>query len=373
MVTVKVGELFASKAQTLVNTVNTVGIMGKGIALEFKKRFPEMYEDYLRRCRAGQVKLGQPYLYHRPVAPWILNFPTKGHWRSVSKLTDIEKGLEYLERHYREWEITSLAVPPLGCGQGQLEWRVVGPVLLKHLNRLTIPVELYAPHGTPEEQLELDFLKSSESVRVAASMLPYRIEPAWVALVEILARVEGERYHPPVGRTTFQKLAYFATMAGIPTSLEYVRSSYGPYAAQLKPIISRLVNNGLIREESRGQMLEVKIGPAFTAARDAYREDLARWSESIDDVADLLMRMNTRQAEVAATVHFAAESLRQNEGREPSESDVLAEVMRWKQKRRPPLSEAEVALTIRALSMLRWLRVKPSAGLPVDEEELIGA
>ncbi|MGE5573357.1 MAG: macro domain-containing protein [Bacteroidota bacterium] len=81
--------------------MNCVGVMGKGIALEFKKRFPEMYDDYARRCAAGEVRLGEPYLFRRPVLPWILNFPTKGHWRSVARLSDIVRGLEYLTRHYQ--------------------------------------------------------------------------------------------------------------------------------------------------------------------------------------------------------------------------------------------------------------------------------
>src|SRR5437764_10708247 len=113
MVRVLIGDLFDSKAQTLVNTVNCVGIMGKGVALEFKNRFPEMYRDYVERCRGGAVKLGRPYLYRRLTEPWILNFPTKDHWRSVSKLADIVRGLQFLEEHYDEWDITSLAVPPL--------------------------------------------------------------------------------------------------------------------------------------------------------------------------------------------------------------------------------------------------------------------
>ena len=151
MVQVIIGDMFQSKAQTLVNTVNCVGVMGKGVALEFKKRFPDMYEDYVRRCKARAVKLGQPYLYRRLVLPWILNFPTKDHWRSISRLEDIVRGLRYLEQYYKEWGITSLAVPPLGCGQGQLEWRVVGPTLYRHLKRLEIPVELYAPYGMPHD------------------------------------------------------------------------------------------------------------------------------------------------------------------------------------------------------------------------------
>src|SRR5207249_2061854 len=158
MVRTLVGNLFESKAQTLVNTVNTVGVMGKGVALEFKRRFPDMYEDYVRRCGRHEVQLGRPYLYRRVVPPWILNFPTKQHWRSISRLSDIIAGLQYLDRHYREWGVTSLAVPPLGCGLGQLEWRVVGPTLYRHLARLDIAVELYAPHGTPREELDERFL-----------------------------------------------------------------------------------------------------------------------------------------------------------------------------------------------------------------------
>ncbi len=176
MIRVNIGDLFESSAQTLVNTVNLVGIMGKGIALEFKNRYPEMFKDYVARCKRHEVKLGRPYLYRvrkseqnmfrsveqEQIGPeYVLNFPTKDHWRSVSKLSDIIAGLEYLEKNYREWGITSIAVPPLGCGHGQLEWRVVGPTLYRYLNRLNIPVELYAPHGTPQEELDPVFLSKN--------------------------------------------------------------------------------------------------------------------------------------------------------------------------------------------------------------------
>ena len=170
---VLVGDLLESPAQTLVNTVNCVGVMGKGIALEFKRNFPEMYQDYLKRCKARQVQLGKPYLFPEPremgqlsLLPdpespeqrRILNFPTKNHWRSRSYLTDIEAGLAHLEQHYRTWGILSLAVPALGCGNGGLTWQAVGPILYRHLNRLDIPIELYAPPGTPPEWLARDFL-----------------------------------------------------------------------------------------------------------------------------------------------------------------------------------------------------------------------
>jgi O-acetyl-ADP-ribose deacetylase (regulator of RNase III) len=111
-----------ARTQTLVNTVNCVGVMGKGIAATFKKRYPAMFDDYVRRCEHGEVRLGEPYLW-TGTEPWVLNFPTKDHWRSVSRLEDIERGLEYLVEHYQQWGIQSLAVPPLGCGRGA---RLVG-------------------------------------------------------------------------------------------------------------------------------------------------------------------------------------------------------------------------------------------------------
>jgi hypothetical protein len=219
--------------------------MGKGIALEFKKRFPEMFRDYAKRCAAGQVRLGRPYLYTQLVGPWILNFPTKDHWRSLSRLEDIVAGLEHLEAHVRGWGITSLAVPPLGCGNGQLEWRVVGPTLYRHLGELDIPIDLYTPHGTAAGELDETFLCGSERHprTVGQSLNGSRIPPAAVALVAILSRINREPYRWPIGRTSFQKIAYFASEQGIPTGLHYRRDSYGPFAADLKPLVSRLVNH----------------------------------------------------------------------------------------------------------------------------------
>lgn len=374
MVKVIIGDMFKSKAQTLVNTVNCVGIMGKGIALEFRKRFPEMHEDYLRRCEAKEVKLGQPYLFRSLLPPWILNFPTKDHWRSVSRLEDIIRGLRHVERHYREWGITSLAVPPLGCGHGQLEWRVVGPTLYRHLKRLDIPVELFAPYGTPHEELQPTFLEQTpaEGKAEVPADTPNRMKPAWVALVKILDEIDHERYHYPVGRISFQKIAYFATESGIPTGLSYRRGSYGPYAPELKGLITRLVNNGLIREERLGRMFAVKPGPTFKDACRAYERELAMWKDTIEALADLFMRIRTQQAELAATVHFAAKGVASKKKTEqPNELEVLGEVMSWKQKRRPPLKETDVAATIRGLSMLGWLKVKPSSELPVSEEAVL--
>jgi O-acetyl-ADP-ribose deacetylase (regulator of RNase III)/uncharacterized protein YwgA len=367
MVTVAQGNLLESDAQTLVNTVNTVGVMGKGIALQFRRRFPEMYADYVRRCEAGEVQLGRPYLYRSLNPPFVLNFPTKKHWRSPSRLQDIVRGLEYLRGHYEEWGITSLAVPPLGCGHGQLEWRVVGPVLYRELKKLPIPIELYAPFETPHQELQADFLD-----QVTASAPESRVRPGSIALVEILRRIDEQPYHWPVGHTMFQKLAYFATERGIDTNLAYERGSYGPFASELKSETSKLMNNGLLSEEPRGRLIEMLVGPAHESAATAFREVLREWEEPINEVAELMSRFTTRDAEIAATVHFAWKELVERERSIPTEGDVVADVMKWKIRRKPPLDERVVAEAVRALSMLDWIQVSPTNDLPIDESTLVG-
>lgn len=371
MIEVLIGNLFESKCQTLTNTVNCVGIMGKGIALGFKERFREMFKDYEQRCHRGEVRLGRPYLFRRVLPPWVLNFPTKDHWRSVARLSDIARGLEYLQEHHREWGITSLAVPPLGCGQGELEWRIVGPTLYRHLSRMDIRVELYAPYGTPHEELTPQFLAHGEQERDVPE--PEHVQPGWVAIVEIVRRILTEPYHWPIGRTTFQKIAYVATEKGIPTNLRFRRRSFGPFSSDVKRVQTKLLNNGLIREERLGRMFAVEIGPTFQDARKAYAHYLECWEDTLEKVADLFLRMNTGQAEVTATVLFAAEELKGQKRGKPTEKDVLDQVMGWKIRRRPPLDEETVASTIRHLAMLDWLDVESSRDLPLPEEELVDA
>jgi O-acetyl-ADP-ribose deacetylase (regulator of RNase III) len=160
MFRVLIGDLFESRAQTLVNAVNCVGVMGKGIAEQFKRRFPAMFEDYRRRSKRKHVRLGEPYLYRDSSGVQIVNFPTKGHWRSPSRLADIERGLDHLAKHAVEWGITSLALPALGCGAGSLQWSEVGPLIYRKLDKLPIDIELYAPPGTSQQQLTPEFLSA---------------------------------------------------------------------------------------------------------------------------------------------------------------------------------------------------------------------
>ncbi|MDF3140094.1 MULTISPECIES: macro domain-containing protein [unclassified Streptomyces] len=358
------GDLLKSSMHGLVNTVNTVGVMGKGIALAFKKRYPDMFADYVRRCDAKEVHLGQPYPFEVD-GHVVINFPTKAHWRSVSKLSDIVDGLEYLKANYRAWGLRSIAVPPLGCGNGQLEWAVVGPILIDHLAQLNIPVELYAPHGVDVAGGQLNLWDDEQRDE------PQRkIDPSLIALVEILHRLEDQPYRWPVGRVMLQKLAYFATVAGLPTGFEYERASFGPFSSQLKPAIAKLQNNGLLDERQRGRMFEVRVGDAYEAARKEFTSQIEKWDQVIDSTCDLVARFDTTQAEIAATVHYTAYHLYRRNGDLPTATEVLNAVEAWKVRRVPPLKREDILRAIANLATRQWIRVLPDESIQEAAEEL---
>jgi O-acetyl-ADP-ribose deacetylase (regulator of RNase III) len=136
------GDIFNSPAQVLVNTVNTVGVMGKGIALEFKNRYPEMFKVYQKECDENNFDIGNLLLWKKE-DKWVLLFPTKKHWRSKSEIYYIEKGLDKFVQTYEVLGIESIAFPRLGCGNGGMEWNVVQPIMEKHLKNLPIRIYIY--------------------------------------------------------------------------------------------------------------------------------------------------------------------------------------------------------------------------------------
>ena len=369
MVKVLTGDIFSSNAQTITNTVNCVGVMGKGIALGFRQRYPEMYEDYVQRCDKGLVKLGRPYIYKQSRDPWILNFPTKDHWRQGANLDAILDGLGYLQSKYKEWGIESLAVPPLGSGLGGLEWRVVGPTLYRALRLLDIPVELYAPFGTPSLELSPDYLAVQPTLMDVSA--PSKIEPGWIALVEIANTISGTAYHEKIGRVMFQKIAYFATKVGIETGLTFERGNYGPYSKPLKRIVNSLVNNGLIKERRVGRKFVQEPGRTYedVLASTEYMDKLADWSAEIDKVVDLVLRIRTpRQAELAASILFASDELGKTRDSIPAERDIVDYVVQWKRNRKPfNYDRDETIQGVRMLQAFGWMTADPSPELEDSE------
>lgn len=182
------GDIFNSPAQVLVNTVNTVGVMGKGIALEFKKRYPDMFQTYKEICDRRKLKTGSLVLCYEP-DHWILLFPTKEHWRNPSRLDYIEAGLSKFSRTYAEKGISSIAFPRLGCGNGELNWADVQPVMERYLRDLPIDVYIYlgtGPDPIPEHRIQektVDWLRQNakdmsfqgveDDIRYNCSIVPF--------------------------------------------------------------------------------------------------------------------------------------------------------------------------------------------------------
>lgn len=187
------GDIFKSPAQVIVNTVNTVGVMGKGIALEFKKRYPDMFQAYRDICDKRKLKTGSLMLYYEP-DHWVLLFPTKENWRNPSRMEYIEAGLAKFSRTYAEKGITSVAFPKLGCGNGELNWSEVQPVMEKYLKDLPIDIYIYlgtGPDPIPEHKIQektVDWLRQNakdmsfqgleDDIRYNCSIIPFSFSSA---------------------------------------------------------------------------------------------------------------------------------------------------------------------------------------------------
>ena len=350
---IRIGNMFESKAATLVNTINCVGVMGKGIALEFKNRYPVMYKEYVDLCSKGLVKPGKPYYYCDLNGTSIINFPTKDHWRSPSKLSYIVNGLDWFREHYQELGITSVAFPPLGCGNGGLDWAVVGPLMYAKLSDLPIDIELFAPYGTKPEQLTVQFLskneiKSSQDI-VGNKNIPFN--KYWYLILYAVQRLNNDRYSLSVGRTIFQKVCYILTRAGIPTGFNFVEGSYGPYSKEVKQAIMVLSNANLMTEKQFGSMVKTIVSPKFKLSDEEFsKEELSRADKAID----LLSRIrSTDQAEMVATVLFSYDEMK-TKMTEVSDYDVFEHVLNWK-PRWKDVKEQEICSTISNLTYLKWM------------------
>ena len=160
-------QVFFTNLQTIVITVNCVGVMGKGIALQAKDLFPDAFWYYKDLCDKDKMHMGVPVLYNKRSNSLqttdkeykkLLLFPTKQHWKMDGDIVSIEKGLQWLVDNYEKCGIKSLAMPALGCGNGGLDWKDIGPLLYKYLGKMNIPVQIYYPSGTPEKYLDVEFL-----------------------------------------------------------------------------------------------------------------------------------------------------------------------------------------------------------------------
>jgi O-acetyl-ADP-ribose deacetylase (regulator of RNase III) len=290
------GNLLEAPVEALVNTVNCVGYMGKGIALQFKQAFPANFHAYEAACRASTVIPGQMLVhdYGMLIQPrYIINFPTKRHWRGKSSMDDIDAGLAALVEEVRERGIRSIAIPPLGCGLGGLDWDEVRPRIEAAFTALPdVEVHLYAPTGAPPATKML--VRTERPRMTSARALFIKLMDAYAAL--------------DYGRTLLevQKLAYFLQAAGEPLRLRYEAGTYGPYAHNLNKVMERLEGH-YIRGygDSQRPGAEIELLPGAVEAADAFLDQDSESRHRLARVSELIEGFETPYGmELLATVHW---------------------------------------------------------------------
>lgn len=349
MLELTTGNLLEADVEALVNTVNTEGVMGKGIALQFAKKFPAMEEAYRLACKAGEVEPGRMHVFERGEMlnpKFIINFPTKRHWRSKSRIEDIDAGLVALAEEVRRRGIGSLAVPPLGCGNGGLDWNEVRPRIEAVLGRLeNVRVQVYPPAGAPE-----------------ASQITHKtIRPEMTASRAIVLKV-WERYFALGYQLTLleiHKLLYFLQEAGEPLRLRFAKQVYGPYADNLRHLLHRFEGHftlgfadGRNKPDTQIELLPGAAGDAdeFLAAHtEQSRESLHR----LDRVEELIRGFESPYGmELLATVHWAA--VHESAARSGVEK-VIETVANWNPRKRRLMKSEHIRLAWQQLTAKGWV------------------
>ncbi|WP_067569358.1 type II toxin-antitoxin system antitoxin DNA ADP-ribosyl glycohydrolase DarG [Nocardia acidivorans] len=299
VITQATGNLLHADTVALVNTVNTVGVMGKGIALQFRRAYPQMFEEYQKACARGQVQIGRMHVWETGMLEgprYIINFPTKRHWRAGSKLEDVRAGLTALVAVIRDLDIESIAIPPLGCGNGGLEWSEVEPLLVSALSPLPdLDARIYPPVGTPPAG-EMPNATPRPDMTVGRA-----------ALVELLTRyLRNALEATPL---EIQKLMYFLQVVGEPLGLEFTKGRYGPYADSLRRVLNLVEGHFLTGYgDGSARTLEASSvrplpGAAEQAARVLADEPATRQRIAlVDNITDGFESMYGM--ELLATVHW---------------------------------------------------------------------
>lgn len=323
------GDILKSKMSVLVNTVNCVGVMGKGIALDFKKTYPNMFFEYSKMCKDKKIQPGHIYPYYIDGKISILNFSTKDHWRNPSKISYIKSGLEQFVNEYKSLGIKSIAFPPLGCGNGGLHWDYVGPLMYSYLSKLDIDVEIYAPHATPQAQLTELFLNKKIFTYDMIENDKLKINKNWFLVLHMVDLLDNSKYNVVVGRTIFQKIFYIMQVFGIDMGLSFVKGTYGPYSKKITDIITYFSNNNYLIEESFGKMIRIRTTDKYKFSESEYSKNTI---EKFYHALDLLSRLkNTDQAELVTSIIYSYFDLLKNKD-VVYEDEVATYLLDWKRK-----------------------------------------
>lgn len=338
------GNLLQAEAEALVNTVNCVGVMGKGIALQFKQAYPDMAKAYEKACKREEIRPGHVQVWdtgalHGP--KHIINFPTKLHWRSKSRLEDIESGLTSLVQTIRALGIESVAVPPLGCGHGGLSWSEVRPMIEAAFEEIPdVQVLIFAPGGAPTVE-----------ERVVRTERP-KLTKARALFIASIDRYSVLAYQ--VTQLEIQKLAYFLQEAGEPLRLKIQKGPYGPYADNLNKVLETLESHyiqGYDGDRSPDKAISLCDGAAGEAAAFLDQEPEAR--SRLEDVGQLIEGFETPYGmELLSSVHYVA---KHETPPATAEDEAVEMVHAWNDRKRKLLKAEHIRVAWSHLHTAGWM------------------
>ena len=338
MIEISKGNLLESEAEALVNTVNCMGFMGKGIALQFKQAFPENFEAYSRACADALVQPGRMFIFETRsmIEPkWIINFPTKRHWKGNSRMEDIDSGLSALVADVARLGIKSIAVPPLGCGLGGLDWCDVRPRIERAFASLpSVKVLLFAPTGAPAAKAMLVRTKKANMTHARA------------LFIKLMQQYSGMAYRLTL--LEVQKLAYFLQEAGEPLKLKYTAGLYGPYAENLNQVL-KTIEGHFTRGygDSPKPDREIELLPGAVEAADAILGTSSESLQRLQKVAEFIEGFETPYGmELLSSVHWVCVHA------EPLATDAntaVTKVHAWNDRKARMLLTPHIAIAWRRL------------------------
>jgi len=344
MITYKTGDIFREEADAIVNTVNCVGVMGRGIALQFKKQFPANFKDYEAACKGKKIVLGKMFVHETGslIGPkYVINFPTKRHWRGASRMEDIEAGLQDLAAVLTELNIKSIALPPLGCGLGGLDWSDVRARIETALSRLSgIEIIVFEPKGAPQAE------KMAKNGKVP-DMTPGR-----AALIELMHRYLAGLLDPFVSLLEVHKLMYFLQESGEPLRLKYQKSIYGPYAENLRHVLNAVEGYMLSGYADGGDRpdKELRLVPGAYDDASKFMQDHPETKQHFDKVSEVVEGFESSFGmELLATVHWVA--TRENA---ITKEQVVSKVHQWNE-RKQQFTPRQIELAYSVLSEKGWI------------------
>ncbi len=344
MIEYKTGDVLAEDVEALVNTVNCVGVMGRGIALQFKKAWPENFKAYAAACRRDEVQPGRMFVFETQelTGPrYIINFPTKRHWRGKSRIEDIEAGLEALVEEIRGRDIRSIAIPPLGAGLGGLDWAEVRTRIEEALGGVDdVRVVVFEPGGIPARG------RGYRSKKVP------KMTPGRAALVGLMQRYLNGLLDPSITLLEVHKLMYLLQEAGEPLRLRLAKGHFGPYAENLRHVLSAIegyyVTGYGVGGDEPDKPLELVPG----AVRDARAllDERPETNERFERVAQLVEGFESPVGlELLATVHWV---MTREGARSPDE--VIRRTYEW-DSRKQQFTERQILLAHDVLEERGWV------------------